>query len=219
MVSIHLDVLPPDVRDLHHLDIWESSSPDGPWTLIDQITNIGSYPGYITEITTDQARFTDDWFAVDWMDTNGANTGLSNAIKGGTETVLGIIIRRVQRLNPMVDEVVVNQETEAILEQWFNKSPYDVTTDDFDDGKMYRQLNGLSYLVLARVMLIKRMVDSDNASTTIGLVSMKSGDTKNSSAAIQEFINIANRELGIATSLVLQMECVRHNRWVNVLEP
>lgn len=202
MASVHLDFTPPDQEDLDQLVIYESVSPDGPWASIEIIDDIGEYPDYISEYTTAEANATSNYFAIDWIDTNGANVGLSNAIQGGTETLIGEIIHRVLRRDPELDEVVVSQEAKVVMDEVFRDVP-----DPTIENTSSKVLSAVTLLTMARVYEMSLIEDSGNGGWVSGLVSIRNDPAAldNKLKAIDRMVQQALRELGWGGSRVAQI--------------
>lgn len=113
-------------------------------------------------------------------------------------------MERVVQRDSTLDENVVQQEAEAAIEAFTNGGDPYSTTLSFT----YRQLNGLTYLVLARAYIVSMAISSTSSSKwAAGIVSMDStaGSSK-SPAAIEALINEANRLLGVSLSYVLLLK-------------
>jgi hypothetical protein len=204
--SVFLNFTPPDREDLTKLHIFESPNATGPWTNIETVTAVGTYPNYISSYTTNLAASALSWFSIQWEDSKGAKTDQSNSIRGGTETLVGEIVDRVLVRDGTLDEQVVLAETEAIIERYFGTDPY--TIDPSTVG--YATKNSLAKIVQAKSMystLITSATTGD--SWTAGLVSMKSSSGSSSGtnalAVIDALMKEAARELGLGVSIVAQM--------------
>jgi hypothetical protein len=207
MPSIHLRFIPPDVESLAKLVIYESPSQTGTFTQIEEVTAIGSYPDYIDEYTTSLAGNVNHWFSIEWVDSKGASSGLSPPVQGNQETVVGEVVQRVMLRDASLKELVVLQETEAVVAQVFGADPYSVPITSVT----YPQWRGMTNLTLAYCYLGQLVTTSttSGASWVAGLVSMK-GDSsstgKSSKAdAIDALMQKASADLGISMSRVLQM--------------
>ena len=181
--SVYLRFTPPDRQSLTKLLIYEAASADGPWgTPIEVVTEIGSYPDYISEYTTNDAVSRINWFAIQWEDAGGARTELSNPIQGGSSTFVGEIVSLVGERDHSLDEQVVRQEAEVAIEDYFGIDPYTVNAVNVN----YRTKVGLAKLVQARSMLNNLILAASVGSSsgwTAGLVSMKSGTSEGSKAS------------------------------------
>lgn len=209
--SVHLDFVPPDIEGMDHILIFESASSLGPWTEIDSVIDVGIYPNYISSYSTSEATLDNGWYAIEWYDYANTPGGLSNPIRFGTETIIGDLIKRVMRRDPELDEIVVAQEAESVMEWWFNKDPNLVTReDDFPATRFYQTMNGLMYLVMSRVMLAKMLQSSDIQQAAIGLVTFKADAGSVRKQDIDELVALANKELRIRTSAILQLESLCH---------
>ena len=214
MAAVYLRFAPPDRDDIVKLHILESATATSTLNEIEVVTDIGSAPNYINEYTTILAVNAADWFAIQWEDDKGALTEISDRIQGGTRTVVLDVIDRVLERSPGLAESIARHEAEATVEWYFHVDPYTVTEDELEDGRKYTILQGLTHLVLARSMIVQ-LVQSAQLnvdSVTLGLVTMRSGSSSSSSSStitdkqIQDLIDLANKELGINTSVVLQLE-------------
>lgn len=209
MASVPLRFVPPDVPDLASLKVWESSAKDGTFSLIDTVTEIGDYPDYISSYTTDNAVLATDWFAISWTDIGGAETPLSAPLQGGETTLVAQIMQRVRERNPNVNLNVAQQEAEVAIQYYFgdNVDPYDPA---LVDQVSYRVLNGLTYLTLARTLIAELLTHAEVNSATVGLVSFKTASSKALLDNLQELIDIAELDLGISGSTVLDLKRICH---------
>ncbi len=202
--SVYLDFTPPDREDLTKLHIFEGSSAVGPWSLVETVSPVGDYPNYISSYTTALATNKLNFFTIQWEDAKGAKTEISNAIQGGTLTLIGEIVERVLVRDNTLDEQVVLAETEALLERYFGVDPY--TIENSDVG--YATKNSLAKIVQAKSMYSALMTGSTvGDSWTAGLVSMKSSSSTsgNALAIIDHLLKEAARELGLGVSIVAHM--------------
>lgn len=207
MPSVPLRFVAPDVDNLAALKIWEAASASGPFALIDTVTDIGIFGERISEYTTENALNINDWFSISWVDDRGAETNLSAPMVGGATTLVGTIIQRVRERDRNVDMNVVQQEAEVVLQTWFGDS-----TDPYDPSltATYRVINGMTYMTLSRVLMADLLAQTEVESATLGLVSFKSSSGKNKLANIQALMTLAERDLQIGGSLVLNMERLCH---------
>jgi hypothetical protein len=207
-VPVTINFVPPDEPNIVALRIYEAPAETGPFVQVERTTAVGTSPGYITQYTTALASAALDWFAIAWENSAGEVSAMSVPIKGGTETWVGEIVKRVLERDSSLDERVVTQEAEAVIES--------LGIDPYSDaaGAQFRQLAGMTYLTMARSMIARVVTTSStvNASSgTIGLVSWKN-DASTASAVqkvqadVSSLIDIANSYLGISTSFVLQLE-------------
>ena len=84
-VPVPLDFIPPQEDNIVKLHIYESSAQGGPFSEIELVTEVGTWPNYIDHYTTANATALDDWFAIQWEDDKGAKSVLSSPVKGGTD--------------------------------------------------------------------------------------------------------------------------------------
>lgn len=202
MASVAFRLVPPDVEDLVLLRIYEGATADGQFNQIEDVNEIGTYPDYIDNYTTNAAADATDWFAVQWIDSKGAVTPLSAPVKGGTTTLVDEITRRVLERDGSLDLRVVTQEAEAAIEQYLGVDPY--TTYD-QASFTYRTLTGLTYATLARAQ-ITNLVVSTGEGYTAGLVSQKSDSGGASRDNIEWLIAEANKLLGLSLSFVMLLQ-------------
>lgn len=201
MASVFLEFVPPTRDGVVKLYIYEAPSATGILTMIEEVDEIGAFPAYISAYTTDLATSKDDWFAIQWEDDKGAKTDISMRVQGGTQTLVGKVTDRVLQRDPSLSEVVVVQEVEGAIAEFYGDSidPYSINPADVG----YKTLSGIVYLALARSYIFAEAVDSGGG-WSVGMVSMRSTSTKN----IQALIDLANSQLGTGTSVVLQMASI-----------
>jgi hypothetical protein len=216
--SVRFDFEPPRDPDFVELRIWESATNGGSsWTLIETVTNIGTYPNYITEYETDQVQVVGHWFAIEWISAKGASTDLSNPIQGGTELLIGEVVSRMHMYDSSLDENVSYREAEAAIEELFSVDPYSVNVV----GVSYKKIQGLVYLSLARAYIATLIVNEVAAASggaddyTAGLVAQKASSASSSSSTqtrldlLKYLLNMANSSLGKNYSVVAVMEAVQ----------
>lgn len=212
MASITLDFVPPGEEGVTALNVYESASQNGVFTIKQTTTAVGTYPDYISRFEFTQIDNPSDWFAISWT-INGIEGELSQAIKGGTTTLVQKIVNRVHDRDSSLNERVVTQEAEAAIQMIYGETadPYD---PNLASSISYRKLNGLTNLVMARSLIARTVLQSAASGTldsaTLGLVSFKSGTTTSAvqrvAADVEALIEAANRELGITTSFVMLMD-------------
>jgi hypothetical protein len=205
MFKIPLTFVPPDVENLVEMKIWEGATATGTFSTIETVTEIGSYPTYIDNYTTDQATSETDWFALSWVDDKGAETELTQAIQGGVKTLVSEITQRCLQRMPRLSLQVVTQEAEGSIQVYLGEStdPYD---PDLLDETSYRQKNGLTYMTIARTLMGEMLMTSAVQQAQMGLISFKSANTTQLLKNIQELIRLAESDLGISGSRVMDME-------------
>jgi hypothetical protein len=115
MASVYIDFVPPDRPGFVKLLIYESPDADGPFVLIETVTEIGTYPNYLTQYSTDKATAVQSFFAIRWEDEKAVQTEMSEAVQGGTESLVGIVTSRVMLRSSGMSENVVVQETEDVI--------------------------------------------------------------------------------------------------------
>jgi len=208
MPSVTLKFTPPEDDNIAALRVYEAADAIGPFTLIERTTSVGIAPDYIDEFTTTLAVSKTDWFAIAWENVGGDVSDLSVPIKGGTNTWVGEIVKRVMERDSSQNMNIVTQEAEAAIES--------VGVDPYSDvaGARYGQLVGLTYLVLARAIIATAVVTTSGganvSSATLGLISFRNETSASAvtkaQADTKALIDMANNYLGISTSFVLQLE-------------
>jgi hypothetical protein len=203
VASVFLSFVPPDIEGLASLHIEEAPAAVGVWAEIETVAAIGAYPNYITDHTTNAALAVDDWFRIRWGFPDNTFTAYSAPWKGGTTTLVAEIVRRVRERDPSLNVEIVAQEAEAVIQRVFgdNVDPYDVTLT-----ATYRQINGLTYLVMARSYVFAAAGIKDVQSATLGLVSFRTESGQQRNVDVQALLDLANIDLGFATSRVLELE-------------
>lgn len=202
MASVPLVFNLPAEEGLTALKIFEAPVAEGPWTLIETVTEIGVYPDYIHEYETSNATSAVDWFAISVVDQAGVESDLSVPMLGGTQTLVHDISSRVMQRGISLSESVVIQEAEAVIEMYFNTDPYLVNPLQVK----YNTKAGLTYLVMGRAALFELASSGGTTSGwTAGLVSMKSGDASASKVSLDWLMREAQNLLGIAQSRIAQM--------------
>lgn len=213
MAKVRLDFAPPSEPDMAKLHIYEAGLKTGPFNEIEVVTAIGAYPDYFSYYMTSNAVSTTDWFTIAWETTGGIIGDQSAPIKGGTTTLVHQIVSRVLERDSSLDEAVVTQEAEGAIQMVLgdNVDPYDSAL-----SVNYRKLNGFVYLVLARSYTVRAISTSSGSieSATLGLVSFKSASGAKQTVDVQSLIDIANKELGIGTSFVLQLESIAQEPYI-----
>ena len=205
MASVYLRFSPPDRDDIVKLHILESSTMNGALTTIEEVTDIGTFPNYINDYTTDQAGNNADWFAIQWEDSKGAFTNISERLQGGTKTVVLELIDRIMLRDPSIDEELARQEAEITLSEYFRTDdPYAIDPSTVT----YAEWGGLTYLSLARIYISEILIGSNVSGYTAGIVAQQQGNTQKSLADVQRLIDEGNRLLGRNYSLVMQLEPV-----------
>lgn len=199
MASVPLEFIAPSEPNLALLRVYEGTSKDGAFSLIDETDEIGSYPDYINHYTTEEASSETNWFSIQWVDDKGAESPLSDPWQGNTESLVSIITGRVVQRGVTNDESVILQEAEATLEQYFGTDPYEVPLPI-----SYSQAVGLTYLVMARLMVLD-VINDTTESYTAGIIAQQTGSSDKSMKNVQKLIDEANRLLGRNYSLVVQL--------------
>lgn len=200
MASVALRFGVPGIEDLTSLHIFESIVADGPFLLIDTVTEIGFFPDYIDHYTTELANQIDNWFAIQWEDSRGAKTDISAAIKGGSETLVAQVVYRVRLLDPSMKEGIVIQNVEDVVGEFFNTNdPISI----LPSKASYKVKAGLTLLAIARYHLLT--LSSSSSSWTAGLVSMKASSSSQNITAVREMVKQAESLLGIGYARIAQM--------------
>lgn len=202
MAIVPLRFPPPEETNIVALRVYEGTTPEGPFVEIVRVSPVGTYPTYITHYTVSSAVDENNWFTIRWEDADGALSPYSEAVQGGTTTLVGEITARVARRDPSLDEEVVAEEAEAVIEGVFGRN----NTPDVNSVSK-RQLSGMTLLTMVRVQVGKLAVaNTGGGSWTAGLVSMKT-DTNSSLnvASLRSLMLEAQRMLGLSNSRVAQM--------------
>jgi hypothetical protein len=169
------------------------------------VTEVGSYPTYINNYTTDQATSTTAWFAIQWVDSKGAMSPVSAPVQGGMSTLAGEIVNRVMLRDPTMNENVVMQEALAVIELYFKENPTAIPLSEAS----YAELSGLTLLTMARCYIVSTATQTSTDDYTSGLVSQKSGSaTKSGGIDLEALLAQANAFLGTNYSVVMVMEDV-----------
>lgn len=204
-VSVALEFIPPDEPDLLALHVYESSAMDGPFVEIDVTQAIGAYPNYVTRYTTQSALAITDWFAIAWENTANVVGELSASMQGGTSTLVSEIVNRVMLRDPMLNPIIVGQEAEIAVAEFFG------TTDPLSidpDAASPQVMGGLTYYTMARSYTSSAVSSSttEGGKWVAGLVSLDTSSASSKSSVwdnIENLLRIANRELGKSYSLKL----------------
>lgn len=205
MASVPLRFTPPEIENVVKLKIWESPTIDGTYSVIEEVTGVGSYPEYISHYTTALATSKNYWFAISWVDDKGADSDLSQPMQGSTETLVGKIVTRVMQRDASVSVNIATQEAEAAISKYFNViDPFSVNPATVSPSV----LSGLVNLTLVRSYLTRIITASGSSSKWVaGIVSMDdSSNTKGQVANIEALLRLANADLGLQYSVVLLMK-------------
>ena len=201
--SVALEFLPPTDEDIVKLIILEAPAAVGPFLSIEEVTDVGSYPTYINNYTTDLATSKTNWFAIQWEDSKGALSPVSAAVQGGMSTLAGEIVDRVMLRDPNLNQNVVMQEALAVIEMYFKQDP---TTIPLSEAS-YAELSGLTLLTMARCYIVTAASQTSTDDYTSGLVSQKSGTgSKSGGIDLDALIAQANAFLGTNYSVIMVME-------------
>jgi hypothetical protein len=203
MAAVPLVFNLPGEEGLTSMNIYEATSADGPWTLIETVTEIGMYPDYIHEYITNNAQSAVHWFSISVVDEALVESELSVPMQGGTTTLVSEITQRVMQRGVSLSESVVIQEAEAVISHYYGKDPYTVDPATVS----YNVKAALTYLTLARSLLVVQAAGSGATSGwTAGLVSMKSAtETTQSTKSVEWLMSEAQKLLGLGFSRVAQI--------------
>ena len=174
--SVALEFLPPTDEGIVKLTIFEAPAALGPFLSIEEVTEVGSYPTYINNYTTDLATSKTNWFAIQWEDSKGAVSPMSSAVQGGMSTLAGEIVDRVMLRDPNLNQNVVMQEALAVIELYFKQDPMTIPLSEAS----YAELSGLTLLTMARCYIVSTATQTSTEDYTSGLVSQKSGTASKS---------------------------------------
>jgi hypothetical protein len=203
MASVYLRFVAPDVDDLIRMNIYEGTDPAGSFHLIETVTNIGTYPDYIDNYTTDVADSNTDYFAIEFIDNKEASTGLSAPVKGDLNLAVAEIQQRVLERDASINDRIALQETESALAYSFpGYDPYDPNL-----VLTYVEKRGVTNLTLAMCYLTE-MARIIGGSWVAGIVSLKVSDQaiKARADSIQRLIAQANKDLGLNFSMIAYLE-------------
>lgn len=205
-VSVRLDFTPPSIPDIIKLHVEEAPASAGVFAEIDSTTQVGSYPNYISYYTTQVASDLNYWFRIRWETSDGVFSPYSSTLQGGTKTLVQDIVDRVLLRNPNLNEIIVTQEAQAVVAQYFG-------TDDPNSipvtGASYVEIRGMTNMTLARSLVATFFATGGTVSGfTAGLVSIKAGTTGGTdpSKAIEALVKSANIDLGTGESFVLLLK-------------
>lgn len=204
MASVALRFVPPRAENLTKLRIFESTTKEGTFTVIEEITGVGDYPDYIDNYTTDEAGALDNWFAIQWVDDKGAVSELSVPVQGNTENLVSTVSDRVLQRDAALDEVVVIQVSEWVVGKTKNtEEPYDPLLT-----ATLNELEGMTLLALARSYLSLAGSTTSEDTYTAGLVSQKvsSGSLQTVQGVVKWLIDEANKLLGWNWTVVMLLE-------------
>jgi hypothetical protein len=115
MAAVPLTFIPPEEPGIAQLHIFESPTGDDGTFIEKDTVPAGDYPDYINHYTTHNAASVDNWFAISWSTVDGAQSPLSQPIKGNTTTLIGELVERVLLRSPELDERLVMEEAEATI--------------------------------------------------------------------------------------------------------
>jgi len=205
MAKVLLNFLPPIEENIVALRIHESAEMTGPFMEFERVTAIGTYPSYLTRYTTSLATRADDWFAIQWEDSNGIVSDLSAPIQGGTTSLVQILNDRMLLRDPSLDENIAAQEAEAAISSYYGTvDPYGIDPTTVSPAI----LSGLTLLSLARSYLFTAVsaATSNVQKFTAGLVTLDKGSSSTSSSKgitdLEAIIKVANGMLGKNFSII-----------------
>lgn len=202
MAAVELQFLPPSDDNVITLHVEEAPAPGGTYGEI-QTFPAGTYPDYITRADVTNATNAADWFRIRWEDAVGNFTPYSAPIQGGTTTVVAQVMDRVLLRDPGVNPLIVGQESEASVAEYFGTpDPYSVDPS-LATPKI---LSGLTLMTLARVYINRLVVATQAKKWSAGLVSMDVSNSAQSWDAVNKMIELANRELDRNYSVVLLLD-------------
>jgi hypothetical protein len=206
-VSVRLDFLPPSLEGITTLHIEEAPGSGGPFSEIEAVTAVGTYPNYISYYTTQNATSTNYWFRIMWKTGDGIQTPYSQALQGGTRTLVQEIVDRVILRNPSLNEIIVTQEAQAVVSETMGTlDPNAILVGE----ATYVQIRGMTNLTLARSLIATTLASGGSVSQfTAGIVSIKSGTTgADPTKAIEALIAAANDDLNLTYSVILLLKSV-----------
>lgn len=207
MASVRLDFTPPTIEGVTKLHIEEAPDKGGPFSEIEATTAVGTSPNYISNYTTQNASSTTYWFRIRWETGTGVFTPFSQALQGGTKTLVQEIVDRVILRNPSLNEIIVTQEAQAVVAQYFGTNdPNSVPVED----ATYVEIRGMTNMTLARSLIATTLASGGSVSSfTAGIVAIKSGTTgADPTKAIEALIAAANDDLNFNYSVILLFKSV-----------
>jgi hypothetical protein len=205
--SVRLDFTPPTITGVTKLHIEEAPDSGGPFAVVESTTAVGTYPNYISYYTTQLATSTNYWFRIRWETSDGVLTPYSQALQGGSKTLVQEIVDRVLLRNPSLNEVIVTQEAQAVVSEAMGTlDPNSVSVED----ATYVEIRGMTNLTLARSLIATTLASGGSVSQfTAGIVSIKSGTTgADPTKAIEALIAAANEDLNLSYSVILLLKSV-----------
>jgi hypothetical protein len=200
MVAVPLAFLPPSDPDIVTLLIFEGTSLTGSFTQIDSTSNIGAYPNYINRYVTQNAISPDDFFAIQWVDSEGATSEMSAPIQGGTVTLVGDIVQRVLARDSSLNELVVVSEAEDVISFCYNVTdPYSI--DYTTVNRLW--LNSLAILTLCGVLYVQAVINSAiGSSYSAGIINQSVGSPGDQLQGIERLQRKTLARMGIGGSRV-----------------
>lgn len=204
MADVRLDFVPPSDPDIAKLHIYESPAKEGPFLEIEVVTEIGTFPDYISYYTTALAANKNDWFAISWENDSGVVGDPSAPIQGYTGTLVYEVVKRVLLRDSSLSEQVATQAAEYAISAGLRiADPYDPSAT-----ASYRQIEGVTLLAMAQAQ-IASLAGGSSSGYTAGLVSQKSDSGSSGSRdTIEWLIKQANKILGLNVSYVMLLESV-----------
>ncbi len=195
-VSVRLDFMPSTLPDVASLHIEEAPDQAGPFTEIEMVTTVGSYPNYISYYTTQNATSLSDWFRIRWQTVDGVFTPYSGVLQGGSKTVVQEVVDRVLIRNPSMNEIIVTQEAQAVISNYFNVADPDSI---LVQSATPVEIRGMTNMTLARSLVATYLAAGGTVSGyTAGLVSLKSGATgADPTKAIEALLKLAAEDLNL----------------------
>lgn len=205
-VSLTLDFQPPQEPGITKLHVYEAPSPNATFNQIDETTDIGVYPNYITRYTTALATSRSDFFAIAWSTVGGELSEMSAPVQGGTITLVGMIVNRMQLRDTSLNEIIATQEAEAAISDYYSVlDPYTIDPSAVSP----RILSGLTNYALARSYMATLVTSGTSANKwAAGIVSMdqSSGTGTRSTDLAKQLLDLANYDLGRSFSYKLLMK-------------
>lgn len=203
MANVILDFTPPEDPGITKLRILEAPVADGPFTIIEEVTSVGTYPTYITRYTTQLAINSNDWFAIQWVSSLGVESELSAPIQGGSKSLVGEVLDRVLLRRSDFDENIAAQVTEAVIEFALAADPYSIDVNTVG----YKKLEALTELVIVWKLYseVATSASFNTTSYTAGLVSETASAVSQKANPLEALDKLEQRALkilGIGTALL-----------------
>lgn len=209
MASVFLNFTPPEEEGITILRIFEAPAADGPFTPIEDVSDVGMYPNYISFYTTTSADNADDWFSIQWINADGAESETSAAIQGGTNTLAGVLLQRMLLRDPSLSENIAFQEAEAVISDYYGVLDPNTVDPNTVSPKI---LSGLTNYALMRTYIAQTIISSQNTGSkwSAGIVALDNSKSSSISAqSLKDMLWLVNRDLGLNYSVILSLKEIK----------